>query len=64
MVMWVSLSAECDVCGKKWVAVFQAGTEKLECPNPDCGFMNTAPTPGVMFDHDQDDDADAWKRDA
>jgi DNA-directed RNA polymerase subunit RPC12/RpoP len=36
---WIGSEVECDLCSHKWVAVFLAECERLECPN--CGNMVT-----------------------
>ena len=35
---WCSEPVECDICTKKWAAVYPNGTESLECPN--CSHKN------------------------
>jgi hypothetical protein len=30
---WEGEYVQCDLCNYKWVAVFPAGIEKIECPN-------------------------------
>ena len=30
---YIGSAVQCDLCGHKWVAVFFADSDKLECPN-------------------------------
>ena len=35
---WTYREMECLVCGREWVATYEAGTVQLECPG--CSHMN------------------------
>lgn len=37
LLFWNSSHVECPLCAKRWVAVYEDGTQELECPN--CGNM-------------------------
>lgn len=34
---WIPAKVECNLCGHKWIAVYQEDSEELECDN--CGNM-------------------------
>lgn len=39
--MWTYARAVCWTCQHRWVAVFQVGTPRLECPR--CGLLDGQP---------------------